>query len=749
MAIVLSSVTSTRVERGDAPRPVRGWWKEWQALTHGLPVVRALVCASLVAAASAGQRAVIPRKDLKPGEVAVTKPGNYAEAGKTYVLTSDIASEGTPIYLGKDVTLDLNGHTITYAAGPYEHVPNYGFEEGLKGWDTSRAPGAKVVSADIRPMIGKSICELPEGQELISPTITLPVADRAYYAMCAVATREMAVTINVDDERGQPVDCKFRFGDKVRPACPEERRSPKLGGGVVFALVFGKPAGKYRIRVKAEKGNCLIDEVDIRPALDVGVGVVQDIRPWAYYKCILDGDSTAFFNIYGKDKALGIPVVAGPGTVTIRNGVIRSGTVGIRSWAVQSTAKDVLVRLENVKVVASGINTNAADIVKAEIKDCRFEVDTPFIINRHDQTAVAVNLGQGTEIAGNEFLGGQGCLNPGADAAVHDNLFVNNQTVTNHYSISCGRSGNRIFNNRFEPIQGAGIYVSGRNHDVHHNTFQIATAPPNCEYRYSDWSQNAIRMSDYDRDPGSPGSCFDNRVHHNTIHVTGRPFPQFDRYVPAVYAFHYSCGGGTNAIHDNEIVVECLDPKSNVAITGLFISGAVKSGAEWFNNRITSNVPAIWLGGRYGPSRFHRLYNNTIVKAPNAPADFVPIKIGWWKYTTNDTEFYSNKFENCTFGIATEGTGTPTYLVGWTLTVKVADAQGQPVKAAEVAIVSDADGKEVARARTDEKGLVKAMLAEYRVNGKERAACSGYTIKAGGKERKVTLGQDVEVLIQP
>lgn len=715
-------------------------------MLHRAPFAFALALLAGAPMAFAGYRPVTPRAALAPGEVAVRGPGCYADAGKTYVLMNDVSSDGTPIYLGKDVTLDLNGYTLTYAAG-YAGVPNCGFEEGLKGWDTSRAPGARVVSADIRPMIGKSICELPEGQELVSPYITLPAADRAYYAMCAVATREMAVTINVDDERGEPVDCKFRFGDKVRPACPEVNRSPKLGGGVVFALVFGKPAGKYRIRVKAEKGNCLIDEVDIRPALDVGVGIVGDIRPWAYYKCILDGDATAFFNIYGKEKALGIPIVKGEGAVTIKNGVIRSGSVGIRSWAVQSTARDVLVRLENLRVTASGINTNAADIAKGEIRDCRFEINTPFIIDRHNQTAVAVNLFAGTEIAGNEFLGGQGCLNPGADAVVRDNLFANNQTVTNHYSIACGRRGNRIFNNRFEPIQGSGIYISGQGHEVRHNTFKIATARPNCEYRYSDWSQNAIRMSDYDRDPGSPDGCFNNRVHHNIIHITGRPFPQYDRYIPAAYAIHYSCGGGTNSIHDNEIVVDCLDPKSNVAIAGIFISG-VKSGAEWFDNRITSNVPAIWLGGRYGPSRFHRFYRNTIIKAPNAPADFQPVKMGWWKYTAHDAEFYSNKFENCTFGVAIEGSGTPSYVVGWTLTVKVVDAAGRPVKGAEAIVASQADAREAARLTTDERGLATAMLPEYRVAGAQKQPCSAYTVRAAGREHKVTLDRDAEVTIR-
>ncbi|NQT86065.1 hypothetical protein HQ560_04830, partial [bacterium] len=186
-------------------------------MVHKLLLPLVLFGAGLASSARAGYRPVTPRKGLRQGEVPVTKPGCYAAAGTTYVLVNDVSSEGTPIYLGKDVTFDLNGHTLTYAGGSYEHVPNGSFEKGLEGWDVSRAPGARIVSADVRPMVGKHILELPEGQELISPTITLPAADRAYYAMCAVATREMAVTINVDDEQGNPVDCKFRFGSNVRP----------------------------------------------------------------------------------------------------------------------------------------------------------------------------------------------------------------------------------------------------------------------------------------------------------------------------------------------------------------------------------------------------------------------------------------------------------------------------------------------------------------------------------------------------
>lgn len=688
-------------------------------------------------------------EDLPKGAIQVTKPGKYAESGKTYVLMNDISSEGTPVYLGNNVTLDLNGYTITYADGKYEHLPNYSFEEGLKDWDTSKAPGAKVVSSSVRPMVGEKICELPEGQELISKYITLPVANRAYYAMCAVATDSMRVTINVDDEQGNPVDCKFQFGSKVRPACPEVRRPPKKGGGVVFALIFNKPAGKYRIRVKAERKNCLIDEVDIRPALDVGVGIVEKVYPWAYYKCIFDGDATAFFNIYKKEKELRIPIVKDGGTITIKNGVIKNGVVGIRSWGIQSTAKDALINLENIKVISSGINTNAVDIWgKVNIKNCRFEIDTPFIINRHNTSACSVKVGQASEIAHNEFIGGQGNLAiRGGSADIHNNLFVNNQTVTNHYSVSPGGKANKIYNNRFEPKQGSGIYVGGQDHEVYNNVFKISTAPPNCEYRYSDWSTNAIRMSDYNRDPGSDRGCFNNKVYNNKIFITGRAYPQYDRYIPLSYAFHYSCGGGKNYIYNNEIIVDHKDPKSNAVIAAFSMGGGDKGGGEWYNNKITSNVPPVWVGGLYGSARYEKIYNNTFVKAKNAAADMKPIKMGWWKYTATDIEFYSNKYEGFEFGVAEGGRGGHSYLKGWSLTVKLVDAGGKPVKGAEVVIL-DQEGNEAAKKKTDEKGLTGAMLAEHRVSGTQKTVCSSYTVKAGGKEEKIVLDKDTEITIK-
>ncbi|MDP7132466.1 MAG: hypothetical protein QF437_18370, partial [Planctomycetota bacterium] len=160
----------------------------------------------------------------KDDEVAVTEPGSYARAGTTYVLTGDISSPRSAIFLGKDVTLDLNGHSITYADGGYEHVPNWSFEKGLEHWDTSKAPGAIVKDQRwSHPLVGEKVCVLPQDEEIVSEYVKLPVSDRAYYAMAAVAHHQMHVGIYVEDERGRNVECTFQWGNNSRPCCPEKR----------------------------------------------------------------------------------------------------------------------------------------------------------------------------------------------------------------------------------------------------------------------------------------------------------------------------------------------------------------------------------------------------------------------------------------------------------------------------------------------------------------------------------------------
>jgi hypothetical protein len=627
---------------------------------HKLAVAVAMVAAILIGRTAQAEYQETAHKPLPPGAIAVTKAGACDQPGKTYVLMQDLRADGTGLALAGGVTLDLNGYTLTYAGAKYEHVPNYGFEQGLAEWDVSRAPGAKVEDADqVKPFIGHKILRLKAGDEIVSKYITLPVADRSYYAQCGVLDPQAKVTISVDKEGGEPVRCEFRWGDNVRPSCPQSG-SPKLGGGFVFAHLHGLPAGKYRIRVRADT-DALIDEVDLRPALDAGLAIVDKILPWAYYKCILDGDACAFFDLArpgsgGAEPLPWVPRVKGAVAITVRNGVLRSGFEGIRSWAVQSTAADAAVVLENVRVVAAGINTNAVNVPRATIRNCRFEIDTPFIIDRHrlEDSVVALTAADGSEVSGCEFRGGQGCLMVSGKKGVriHDNLFANRQTVTNHYGLMLGASeGAKVYANRFEPEIGSGIlmYSSGAN-EIYENTFTITAAGPSCEYTHEDYSTNAIRITDYNAksDPAHP--AVGNRIYKNKFRIIGRHYAGFAHYLPIATAVFVSVGAATNRIEDNDVTVEQKDPGTPAVATAFYIGGSDKGG-EYLRNRIATHTPAFWIATPYGAAAGVRIAENTIVKSAGAPADFKPFRLGWGKYAATDIEFAGNRFEGCEFGV--------------------------------------------------------------------------------------------------
>lgn len=720
-----------------------------------LPLARLAALAAFTAMASlcpAEYKDTTPRKPAD-GEIAVTAPGSFAQAGKTYVLTQDISGPMTPVFLGKDVTLDLNGHTLTFAAGKYEHIPNYGFEDGLAGWDVSKAPSAKVVSSAVRPMVGEKILQLKKGEEIVSQYIALPVADRSYYAMCAVATKEMSVTINVEDEKGNPITCDAKVGQDKRVTPPEINRHPELGGGVIFAHVHHQPAGKYRIRITAEAedkthGCVLIDECDLRPALDAGVAVVGGIAPYATYNDLLKWYPCAFFDYCKKDTAGqavdGIPVIKkDSGTVTIRSGVIRCATPGIRTLGVQSNAANVTVVLDNVKIVNSGINANAAQLSKGTLKDCRFEIDTPFIINRHNTSESSVNVEAATEVAGCEFLGGQGNFSGGCPS-IHDNLFVNGQTVTNHYSIS-PRSGTKVYRNRFEPKIGSGIYIGGGTGvEVYDNVFRIECAPPNCEYRYTGYSTNALRISDYDAKPDAPAEkrCSGNKVYHNRIFITAKSYPQYDRYEPRAYAFFISVGGGTNYVYDNEITVD-KQGVGNARAYAFFIGGS-SNGGEIRNNKVTSNCPAAWIGNDYGNAANTVFEGNTFTKAPGTGDAVRPFILGDGGNSVKDIAFFSNTFQGWPELFECHANSI-TYSFGSVATVKVTK-DAQPAPGLEVT-AADPAGKEAAKQTTDAKGIARLRLPQYTYTNGKKTEYGGYVIKCGSAEAKADASKDVEVTL--
>ena len=691
-------------------------------------------------------------KDISDGVIPVSAPGSYDKPGTIYKLTNDIVSARSAIFLGKDITLDLNGYTITYAGGNYEHIPNSGFEEGFGSWDISKAPGAKVVNtAEVHAFIGEKILSLEAGDEIISPYIYLPVENRSYFAMCGITgsyyhdmggdlKNDMKISIFVEDEQGKELECVNEYGDTTMVGCPVINRSARLGGGFIFAHLKNIPAGKYRIKVKAET-DCLVDEIDIRPAMDVGVGIVEKTHPFSHYNHLYEGIHGAFYD-YTDDFTTGsllpgTPNVEGKGTVTIKNGVIKSGTPGIMSWGIQSTAEDVRIILDNVKIITEGINATAVDVPHATITNCKFYVDNPFIINRHGSSFYAVDLRgtQASEVSYSEFYGGQGNLViKGLESKIHHNYFVNRQTVTNHYSIMAMGDGSQIFENKFEPEIGSGLEIfRHKNIEIFNNEFIIKASPPSCEYA-DRYSTNAIRVADYGAELGSPRGAFGNRIYNNKFHITGKKYTEYPDYIPVANAFFFSTSAGDNYIFGNEIVVEQEDPETDAEAFAFYIGNA--RGGHLHNNRIITNVTPIWVAGGYGTAIETKIYNNTVIKTPEAKV-FKPVRMGSFEQkicVAENVEFRSNEFQGLEFAIDTTSQHH-SYKVSWTLDINT-DDEDADIK------ITDKNGNEVVNRKIDKKGKISLELPEYSVDGENTTLYSPYTIITGKNKKVVNLNEN-------
>ncbi len=731
----------------------------------GVPLSEFVDVFTLMGEQETGSYRPVAHKPVPEGALPVDGPGSYARPGATYMLTRDISGVRSVLFLGKDVTLDLNGYTITYADGGYAHIPNYGFEEGLKGWDVSKAPGAKVVNTkEVHVFIGDKLMSLQAGDELVSGYVYLPVANRSYYAMCGMTGRyyhqgggdknkDMKVSVYVEDEEGKEVRCVTEYADTTMVSCPVENKQVRLGGGFVVAHLHGLPAGKYRVRIRAVT-DCLVDQIDIRPTMDAGIGIVEKTHPMGHTDHLYERAHSAFFD-YTQDAKTGkpvsfIPVTEGRGTVTIKNGIIRSGVRGVLSWGIQSTAEDVKIILENVLIETSGINTCAVDVPAANITGCTFNVESPFIINRHGAEFYGVDLrgGECSEVSYCSFFGGQGCLSfKGEHSSIHHNLFVNRQMVTNHYSVMAMGDDSKIYDNRFEPETGSGIEIFRHKRiEIFNNIFRIEPSPPTCEYGDQEFSTTAIRLADYGSPHGDPRGCYGNKVYNNKFYITGRDFPEFPDYIPMTWAFFYSASAGVNEVFGNDIFVRDLDPASKAETAAFYIIGGHPEGAGRFtNNRIITNVPAAWIGNRYGSARNTKICNNTIIKSPDAGDTFRPFRIGWHGADAQDIEFRSNKLVNTGFGVEMYG-NTNSYTVYWTLKVKTVDRKGTK-RANENIRILDKDGAEVFKGQTDEKGMLSVELEQFHFSGDGAQYRSPYTIVAGKKKEQIDLKENAEVQV--
>ncbi|WP_236974577.1 T9SS type A sorting domain-containing protein [Membranihabitans maritimus] len=698
-----------------------------------------------------GQYTETIHRELEAGEIPISKPGYYGKPGATYVLVNDIRSSRSGLFLGKDVTLDLNGYEIVYANGDYHHLPNYSFEEGKVGWDFSNALNSKILGRVEQVFIGDKVLRLDAGEEITSDYIELPDSGRSYFAICGVAKNTMRVSVYIEDSEGEIVKCINRYGNTELQGSPVENKHPQLGGGFVYAHMYGKPSGRYRVRIRAET-EAIIDHVDLRPAMDVGVGVIERTYTNAHSDDLYDGWHHPAFYDYTSNFGNGVPLDSIPvtktgaeGSITIKNGVIRSGVRGILSWGIQSTAESMDFTIDNVKVVSSGINTNAVEVPQATIKNCYFDIESPFIINRHGSHYYAVDLrgDQPSEVSYSEFYGGQGCLNfQGKDSDIHHNFFANRQMVTNHYSIMAGGNQSRIYENVFMPETGSGIEIYRRNGiSIYNNEIYIEASPPTCEYGNEDYSVNGVRLADYNAKPGASNGCYNNSIFNNNFYITGKDYPEFPNYIPVATAIFYSASGGDNFVYNNKVIVDARDPKSKAITCGFYVGGGTIGGV-FENNTVKTNVPAFWLATPYGDAEKVIIKGNTIIESQESIENYAPIKLGHGNNLATEIRFVSNLIQGGNRRLEFIRTRREhTYSVFWQLQATLVDQQNYYGNRHRLTI-SDINGIVANDTLISTNDTFHTILKEYSYYNRLRHEEHPYKLKVGEHEEDISLDKD-------
>lgn len=287
------------------------------------------------------------------------------QANKYYYLTGDITSSDIAIQPTADnITIDLNGHTITYDdIAPLPAFANPGFEAGdASGWDVTDAPSAAVVSTappDGCGMYGDWMLKIgpTTGTEsILSSAITLPTAGIPYaVGMMLRANYFPSPTIAIVDATTGAV-----YNTYTQPFGTS-------GNGIYLANVGTSPANQF---VPTS------DQLNIRVKITVAPSVQSGSNPitvWLDYLSIargaFDPDNTVSYiggivpGSYGL-KRLRV-ISSQPG-----GKIVQGQGNSWRAWPYQNHTKDIAENVEfrNLEMDwggwdAMGIASSASGVV--------------------------------------------------------------------------------------------------------------------------------------------------------------------------------------------------------------------------------------------------------------------------------------------------------------------------------------------------------------------------------------------------
>ncbi|MFH1648982.1 MAG: DNRLRE domain-containing protein [Candidatus Woesearchaeota archaeon] len=399
--------------------------------------------------------------------------GVLNQPGETYVLQNDIYSNGSCLIITKnDITLDLNGHTVTYGMGPEVPVTNAGFEDdldiwdGLTGWDISNAPSTEIITGrDWQGEVGFGTHSLqftaPHNTEyVLSDEITIP-AGRTY-----VLSGQIKVFDDMTNASAYITLTNY-------PACTIAWS--KKGPGGAFNVCRIKTAVPLTTRIMLRvNGSGLVthdydfffDEVRILPAFDHGI--MQCAYPNA------NGIYPDVTDCSGNNGATNLEV---------KNGEVVQGAYSHMQYPIymQNPGNNIVV--QNLTLRTQGTNAKGIFIQGGQgnrVLDNTIYNAGRIIINRNQFDGLAIymySIDSDLRISGNKIIG-----SPQAGIRVDkcgpcsgNNVIIENNDISysarysNPFAILPYVSNAIVRNNTIILDSGRGVHVTEFNTSVYNN----------------------------------------------------------------------------------------------------------------------------------------------------------------------------------------------------------------------------------------------------------------------------------------
>lgn len=643
--------------------------------------------------------------------------GSYLldQAGMTYVLHNDLRTAGTAfVVAAANVTLDLNGHSVTFGDASPVTVTNGGFETGsgrdVPGWDLSGAPSAQLAS-NTTYLFGNQVLRLSNfstAQRIVSDPIAIPTIGHTYTATITPAGVNARSTV------------QLTVIDAVTGAILGTGTSAQTARGFSAVVTFtAATTHAVRLQVDVTPPAGVTDTLDLDQATLTAsndYGIVAS-RAWG-------GDIPGFDNLSTEAKS----AYKKAANFTVKNGLILQGQGdGYGSTPLYFRSLPG-VTVDHVETLATGMDSQSLDATYATgavtVTNSTFREQIDNISNRmHNYATLKLNNISGTiTIENNHLLGSpqigimMAANDPQYQVFIRNNEFRSDTVVTNGYAIVLSSVQNfEIANNTIIATSGRGIDLDGYakallGHGTVHDNYVDVQENINREYP-SGLDATGLRLRNT---IDSMGPHADVTISSNTIIARTGSGQLGQAY--GVRISYTNINGEMNnagiALVNNTIKAIVTTTDTTYRAKALVID-RMDAGINMriANNVLESNDTALALTDSSGSVYGVDLVSNTLKKSTEGPArTFTGILAGYYTREIHDVRIIDTRLAGGATGdIVWSGTGVKDLSVGWLVNVHVTDTLGNPLAGASVQL-QDNTGATIYSGTTDANGSASNIV---------------------------------------